>query len=176
MATPHPDPFVEGGPLEAAYFTLSRLDLPLPPIPAAFLPFLEQRADAVWSTHPGVASLADLDPHIADAAAGHPVPWFALSLEGYGANNTSLRLASVEPAMAVFLELPLGGPYADPVACRNSIEQSFRTLVQLLERASSPAYAIDHRGPRGSRWCEVGGPWHTTGNGLDAVLARLHGF
>jgi hypothetical protein len=174
-----PDPYAADGPLAAAYAMCQEMALPLPPLPEALLPLLQQVGSTVFTSRAGMDTLANRAALVAEAAAGELIPFIALGYEGYGTNNWALRYYVVLPPVALFVELPFGGAYTDPDAARLEITQAWQSAEKLLAAAltakSATPYVIEHRGLRGSRWCTPGAPpqWHDAKNALDAVTARL---
>lgn len=173
-----PDPFAEGGALEAAFFLFKDLGLPLPPLPTALLSQLQEVDEHVYSTRPGApATLAPLAALAEEAARGEAPPYLAFSYEGHGTNSWFLRYAAVLPHVAVFLELPFGGAFDDPLAARADIEKAFRqteALLSLPEPRDGPPLVARVSGPGQAAWRAVGGPgWTDDADALATLAARL---
>lgn len=171
------DPFAPGGALEAAYFLFQELALPLPPVPRAFADRLREADEQVYSTRAQAgASLAAIPALADEAARGEAPPYLAFSYEGHGTNSWFVRYAAVLPHVAVFLELPFGGAYADPFADREVIRRRFAEAASLLSTAERddvpPLVALVQSGSAG--WCEVDGSgWTPDDDALSTLTARL---
>jgi hypothetical protein len=172
------DPFAEGGALESAFFLFKDLGLPLPPLPTALVRQLEEVDEHVYSTRPGApASLTPLAGLADEAARGEAPPYLAFSYEGHGTNSWFVRYAAVLPHVAVFLELPFGGAFDDPLAARAVIERAFRETQALLSlpepRDGAPLVAFV-RGEGNAAWRAVGAAgWTDDAEALATLAARL---
>lgn len=172
------DPFAEGGPLEAAFFMFKDLGLPLPPLPTALVRQLEEVDEHVYSTRPGApSSLTQLAGLAEEAARGDAPPYLAFSYEGHGTNSWFVRYAAVLPHVAVFLELPFGGAFDDPLAARAVIERVFgqvNALLSLPEPRDGVALVAFVRGEGKAAWRAVGAAgWTDDADALATLAARL---
>lgn len=172
------DPFAEGGALESAFFLFKDLGLPLPPLPTALLRQLEEVDEHVYSTRPGApSSLTQLASLAEEAARGDAPPYLAFSYEGHGTNSWFVRYAAVLPHVAVFLELPFGGAFDDPLAARDLIERVFGQAAALLSlpeaQHGTPVVAFV-RGEGNAAWRALGAPgWTDDAQALATLAARL---
>jgi hypothetical protein len=172
------DPFAEGGALESAFFLFQDIGLPMPPLPAALVPRLEEVDEHVYSTRPGAPSSLTQVAGLADEAAnGNAPPYLAFSYEGHGTNTWFVRYAAVLPHVAVFLELPWGGAFDDPLAARAVIERVFGeagALLALPEGGDGVPVVAFVRGDGNAAWRAVGAAdWTDDPDALATLAARL---
>lgn len=172
------DPFAEGGALESAFFLFKDLGLPMPPLPTALIKQLEEVDERVFSTRPAApSSLTQLDSLAQEAARGEAPPYLAFSYEGHGTNSWFVRYAAVLPHVAVFLELPFGGAFDDPLAARAVIERAFtqtEALLSLPESDDGVPLVAFVRGSANAAWRAVGSEsWTDDADALATLAARL---
>ena len=171
------DPYGPDSGLAALAAFCERSGLPLPPLPEAFIPLLEQADEAVFISRNDLATLTNLDSLIAQAAAGESIPFVGLSHEGYGTNSWYLYYCVSLPAASLFAAVPFGGLYRDLEADRAVIGAMFEQAATLIERAlayeGTQSFVIEYRGFGTGRWCEVGGAWQDDPNALATVTTVL---
>lgn len=171
------DPYGPDSGLAALAAFCDRSGLPLPPLPEAFIPLLEQVDEAVFTSRDDLATLTDLDALIGEAAAGEGIPFVALSHEGFGTNSWYLHYCVSLPAASLFAAVPFGGLYRDLDADRGVIEAMFDQAAALIERAltypGARRFVVEYRGFGRGRWCEVGGAWHEDVDPLATVTTAL---
>jgi len=160
------DPFAEGGPLEAAHFVFQEWGLPMPPVPAPFLPDLHQHGPAIFTSRARTATLDDGGDRLAEALTGAP-PFFGVSHEGYGTNNWRLRYQAVLPDVAVFIELPFGNAYGDAAASRFAILRAFDGAARVLAADWPDRVVVDHTANRSRYWRD--GAWHEVADAFAAL-------
>jgi hypothetical protein len=171
------DPYGPDSGLGALAAFCEKSGLPLPPLPEAFIPLLEQIDEAVFTSRNDLATLTDLDSLIAEVAAGEAVPFVALSHEGIGTNSWYLRYCVSLPAASLFAAVPFGGLYMDPESDRAVIGAMFEAAATLIERAlayqGAQRFVVEYRGLGRGRWCKVGDAWQDDENALATVANQL---
>jgi hypothetical protein len=171
------DPYGPDSGLAALASFCERARLPLPPLPEALIPLIEQTAETVFASRGDLATLTDLDSLIAEAANGEGAPLVALSHEGVGTNSWYLRYCVALPAMHLFATVPFGGLYMDADSDIATVSNLFEQAATLIERAlvgeGERSFVIDYRGIARARWCEVGGDWHDDPDALTTVADKL---
>lgn len=165
------NPFAQGSGLASAYRVFQEHDLPMPPIPSAFLYALTQRNPVFFSSHTGVDTLDEVDRLAEEAASDDAVPYIAFGLVGYGLNNIQLRYAVVTETISAFVSLPIGGIYDDPVLARNVIHIAFRDLSAVLAQDNSTRRVVVQQSNNG-RWCNVGGDWKEDPRALSTLVTQ----
>jgi hypothetical protein len=171
------DPFAPGGALEAAWFLFQELGLPMPPIPSAFAALLSEVDERVYSTRPNAPdSLTSFEGLVAECVRGDAPPYLAFSYEGHGVESWAVRYVAVLPHVAVLLELPFGGAYADADADRAVITRRFAEAARLLSASPSedqPPLVGTVRGAAAA-WREPGADaWTADPDALSTLAARL---
>lgn len=173
------DPYGPESALAALAAFCAATGLPLPPLPEAFIPLLEQAGEAVFTSRNDLDSLVDLDTLIAEVAAGEGIPFVAMSFEGVGTNSWYLRYCVSLPAASLFAEVPFGGLYMDAEIDRAVIGAMFEQATMLIERGlaakGARRFVVAYRGLGKCRWCEVGGAWTDDPDGIATVVAALAG-
>jgi hypothetical protein len=171
------DPFGPDSGLAAMAAFCKEARLPLPPLPAAFIPLLEQTSEGVFTSRDDLDSLADVDTLITEAAAGNGIPFVALSHEGFGVNSWYLRYCVSLPAGSLFAVIPFGGLYRDADADLEVVGTLFEQAATLIERAleyeGPKRFVVEYRGFGTGRWCEIGGAWQDDPNALMTVADAL---
>jgi len=171
------DPFGPDSGLAALAAFCERSGLPLPPLPEAFIPLLEQMDEAVFTSRNDLTTLTNLDSLIGEAVAGESIPFVALSHEGFGTNSWYLYYCVSLPAVSLFAAVPFGGLYRDLEADRTVIEAMFDQAATLIERAlayeGARRFVIEYRGFGRGRWCEAGGAWRDDLDAFATVAAAL---
>jgi len=171
------DPYGPDSALAALAAFCERSGLPLPPLPQAFIPLLEQVNEAVFTSRNDLATLTNLDSLIGEAAAGESIPFVGLSHEGFGTNSWYLHYCVSLPAASLFAAVPFGGLYRDLDADRAVIGAMFEQAATLIEHAlayhGTQNFVVEYRGFGKGRWCKVGGDWHDDLDALATVTTAL---
>ena len=171
------DPFGPDSGLAALAAFCEQAGLPLPPLPEAFIPLLEQVDETVFSSRDDRPSLVDVDEFVAEVIEGEDFPFVGMSHEGYGTNNWYVRYYCVLPGVALFIRIPYGGAYSDPDSDRAVIGAAFESAGTLIERAldytGKAGYVIEYLGLGRGRWCVVGEDWQDDARAIDTVADKL---
>jgi hypothetical protein len=171
------DPYGADSCLAALAAFCERSGLPLPPLPEAFIPLLQQPGEAMFTSRNDLRTLTNLDSLIGEAVAGESIPFLALSHEGFGINSWYLHYCVSLPGASLFAAIPFGGLYRDLEADRAVIGAMFEQAATLIERAlayeGTQSFVVEYRGFGRGRWCEVGGAWHDDIDALATVTTAL---
>jgi hypothetical protein len=149
------------------------LQLPMPPVPMAFMPLVGRTAQWVFSSRSGLESLIDLDLLVQEAETGDAPLYVAFSHEGRGTNSWSVRYVVITTGVSAFIELPLGGAYGDVAAAVASARETFSGMERLIVGAADAEedIIIDLRPGRSSRWRWRSGIWQASLRPLDDALS-----
>lgn len=113
-------------------------ELPLPPLPAVALRFLQPVSTYAFSTHPEwtpvvgrrVVFEPSVDAALVDAAVpASEVVRFYCGIDGYGVQNWTFRYVLESPRLKLGIVLPYGSAFGNAAAELERIEQSY-ALIQ----------------------------------------------
>jgi pSer/pThr/pTyr-binding forkhead associated (FHA) protein len=125
--------------VEDARRAFAHARLPLPPIPEPLAGRLAKREDWHYSTRADLAYLYHVHFQLLGELAGGPVEDYVhFGHSGHGVNSYAMTYCLVSGALAIFLNLPLGGVYMDEEASTRYVADCFlaaHQLVRVVERA-----------------------------------------
>lgn len=120
-------------PLHRAQALFESEGLPFPQLPTALSQALSEHSPTIFSTRPLVDTPYDLSAFLSDLASNPDVPDYAvIGFDGYGYNSWAVHHYCVQPGLALFLQLPWGGAFADADTDRADIQRMFSWTQALL--------------------------------------------
>ena len=149
--------------------TFKREGLPFPPLPAQLAAALQPLGTGWFATRPLPSTPYDFNRFLAEVET-HPGPpdYAVVGFDGYGVNSWAVHFYLVDPGLALFIQLPLGGAYLEREPARAEIAAHFEwagTLQSRLRLAESAGkipdgmrlqVAADRSGRGGWRWLHAG--------------------
>ena len=109
--------------------------LSFPQLPSELAERLRERSKDIFSTDERITSAYALETHVArflESAA--PSDYAVLAMDGHGFNSWAFHYFLVSGPLALFVQLPWGGAYADTEASRADIERVLAWANPLPER------------------------------------------
>lgn len=132
--------------------------LAFPPVPGDLAPALRVLGPGLLGTREGVPSPYDLDWFLADLA-NDPDDYLVVGHAGHGVNSWAMHYHLVHGPLALLLQVPWGGAYANEEAAAAAVGAAFADARELLAAADALGLAPDERlvvvesgGAAPSRW------------------------
>ena len=178
-------------PTESAQALFEADELPFPPMPAALAAALKPQAAGWFATRAVASSPYDIDHFLAEVEARPgPEDYALVGFDGHGSNSWAVHFYLVTPGLALFIQLPWGGAYVDPVPARAEIAALFdwaEALQSRLHKATAAGkippgrrlqVAASRFGRAGWRWLDAGQeagatPWNPSAGMKAALLKAL---
>lgn len=109
--------------------------LPWPPVPEELAARLASQGDYVFATRQLPTGPYGLEFYRAEVLARpEPPPYAVVGFDGHGINSWAAHFFLVVPGLALFVQIPWGGAYADPQASREDIARVFTWSSKLQAR------------------------------------------
>ena len=116
----------DSAPLQHAQALFERDQLPFPYLPMALSGALAEHLPAIFSTRLLADTPYDLSAFLSELASNPAVPDYAvIGFDGYGYNSWAVHHYCVQSAVALFIQLPWGGAFANADADRATIIRMF---------------------------------------------------
>lgn len=176
---------------ESAQALFEAESLPFPPMPAALAAALKPQAAGWFATRAVASSPYDIDHFLAEVEARPgPEDYALVGFDGHGSNSWAAHFYLVADGIALFIQLPWGGAYVDPVPARAEIAALFdwAEALQSRLRAAQAAgripqglrlqVAASRFGRAGWRWLDAAKeaaatPWNPSAGMKAALLKEL---
>jgi hypothetical protein len=116
----------DSAPLHHAKALFEHDQLPFPYLPMALSSALAEHSPTIFSTRPLSDTPYDLSAFLSELASNPAVPDYAvIGFDGYGYNSWAVHHYCVQPGLALFIQLPWGGAFANADADRAAIIRMF---------------------------------------------------
>jgi hypothetical protein len=116
----------DSAPLHHAKALFAHDQLPFPYLPMALSSALAEHSPTIFSTRPLSDTPYDLSAFLSELASNPAVPDYAvIGFDGYGYNSWAVHYYCVQPGLALFIQLPWGGAFANADADRAAIIRMF---------------------------------------------------
>ena len=124
-------------PLQRPQALFEQEGLPFVQLPMALSCALSEHSPLLYSTRPLLDTPYDLSAYLEDLASTPEAPDYAVvGFDGYGYNSWAVHCYCVQSALALFIQLPWGGAFADADADRAEINSTFHWAEGLLLRVA----------------------------------------
>jgi hypothetical protein len=125
----------DNAPLQRAQALFEQEELPFPYLPMTLSSALAQHSPTIFSTRSLVDTPYDLGAFLSELASNPAVPDYAvIGFDGYGYNSWAVHHFCVQSDLALFIQLPWGGAFADADADRAEINRMFSWAQGLLQQ------------------------------------------
>ncbi|MCF8161180.1 MAG: hypothetical protein K9J76_10780 [Polaromonas sp.] len=126
-------PTQDSAPLQRAQALFEQEGLPFVQLPMALSSALAEHSPLIYATRPLVDTPYDLSAYLEDLASTPDAPDYAVvGFDGYGYNSWAVHHYALQSALALFIQLPWGGAFADADADRAEINSTFHWAEGLL--------------------------------------------
>lgn len=123
----------DSAPLQHAQALFAHDQLPFPYLPMVLSSALAEHSPTIFSTRPLADRPYDLSAFLAELASNPAVPDYAvIGFDGYGYNSWAVHHYCVQSEVALFIQLPWGGAFANADADRAEITRMFNWAQGLL--------------------------------------------
>ncbi|SFQ03601.1 hypothetical protein [Variovorax sp. 770b2] len=166
-------------------------NLPFPPIPEQLVTSLKAQGPSWYATRLVTSTPYDLEHFSLEVETQPDLPDYAVvGFDGFGTNSWAAHYYVVNKSLALFIQLPWGGAYTEPVQARQDIAAMVDWAAKLQSKLEQAE--LLHRIPQGVRleviasrfgragWRWIGGgldaatiPWNSPAGMLDAMLSEV---
>ena len=128
---------LDAAPLQRAQALFAHDGLPFPYLPRALSSALAEHSPRIFSSRLLADTPYDLSAFLSELASNPAVPDYAvIGFDGYGYNSWAVHHYCVQPGLALFIQLPWGGAFANAGADRAEINRMFSWAQGLLLRVA----------------------------------------
>src|SRR4051794_27307400 len=121
-----------------------RLGLPLPPIPRRFAGSLRTLGPAFFATRADPPDLYAAEGFLVDLACD-PEDYLAFGQIGHGVNAWAMHYALVDGPLALYVQIPWGGAYADNALAGREVARAFARCAALITASRLAALPPEQR-------------------------------